>query len=177
MLKASSNFNSVNQVSSEFLKNRCCMADRCCVLFKEEGRKRRILTGSSTKSCRHQQQKLNIYQCFVMATASGTLGALWWIARGHLLIADNGWLINEEAAHTTIYPWGSRYEQLNARLHAHNHNVGVKLSRLCRSSMSVFLNPNKKHVSVESNVGINRQNKLSRHLSFLLSNKEKLEKW
>lgn len=40
MLKASSNFNSVNQVWSAFVKNCCCTADRCCVLFEEEGKKK-----------------------------------------------------------------------------------------------------------------------------------------
>lgn len=40
MLKASSNFNSVNQVWSEFLENHRCSADRCCVLFEEEGKKK-----------------------------------------------------------------------------------------------------------------------------------------
>lgn len=51
---------------------------------------------------------------------------------------------------STIYHCGCRYEQLNPRLHAHDHNVGVKRSRLCRSSMSAYLNPDKNHVCAET---------------------------
>lgn len=75
MLKASSNSNSVNQVSSEFLKKRGCTADRCCVLFGEEGGKKRK---EEEEFCLEvtQRQKLNIHQSFLMAAASGLRGGL-----------------------------------------------------------------------------------------------------
>lgn len=77
MLKASSNSNSVNQVSSEFLKKRGCTADRCCVLFGEEEKKKEeeefCLEVTQTW---HQRQKLNIHQSFLMAAASGLRGGL-----------------------------------------------------------------------------------------------------
>lgn len=80
MLKASSNSNSVNQVSSEFLKKRGCTADRCCVLFGEEGGEKKeeedFCLEVTQNWFRQQRQKLNIHQSFLMAAASGLQGGL-----------------------------------------------------------------------------------------------------